>query len=417
MENSLFLLHATISLMKFRVTAKTAEGTEVKRVVEAASRFGVYSELEKEGITVLSVEEGAGMSMPKWTEISIGSGVKMDEKITFTKNLAAMISAGLTLSRALSVIERQSTNKALKRIVVDLEDRVKKGDAFNSALASHRNVFSELFIAMTKAGEESGTLAESLAVVARQMDKASTLQKKVKGAMIYPSIILSAVVVIGILMLIYVVPTLSNTFKELGVELPAMTQAIVSASDFMAANVILVFVLLITFFVGFIFFLRSKFGGKVVLFLALRMPVIGELVRETMSARGARALSSLLSSGVEMLSALKITGEVVGDNVFGNVIKEAEERVRKGEALSVAFTDHPKLYPVFVADMIAVGEETGKVADMLGQVAQYYETDVEDRTKDLSTIIEPILMLVIGTVVGIFAMSMISPIYSLSDKI
>ncbi len=403
--------------MKFRVTVKTQEGSEEKRVVEAASRFGVYAELEKEGATVLSVEEGAGLSMPKWTQLTIGTGVKMDEKITFTKNLAAMISAGLTLSRALSVIERQSTNKALKRIVIDLEDRVKKGDAFNSALAEHRNVFSELFIAMTKAGEESGTLAESLAVVARQMDKANTLQKKVKGAMIYPSIILSAVVVIGILMLMYVVPTLSSTFKELGVELPATTQAIVSASDFMAAHVVLVFVLLIGFFAGLMLFLRSKVGGKIVLFISLRLPIIGELVQETMSARAARALSSLLSSGVEMLSALAITGEVVGDNVFGKVVAEAAERVRKGEALSAAFTDHPKLYPVFVADMIAVGEETGKVADMLGQVASYYETDVEDRTKDLSTIIEPVLMLFIGTVVGIFAMSMISPIYSLSDKI
>ncbi|MDP2815234.1 MAG: type II secretion system F family protein, partial [Rectinemataceae bacterium] len=127
--------------------------------------------------------------------------------------------------------------------------------------------------------------------------------------------------------------------------------------------------------------------------------------------------SSLLSSGVEMLSALSIAGEVVGDNSFGKVVKEAEERVRKGETLSVSFTDHAKLYPVFVGDMIAVGEETGKVADMLGQVAQYYENDVEERTKDLSTIIEPILMLFIGSAVGVFAMAMITPIYSLSDKI
>jgi type IV pilus assembly protein PilC len=136
-----------------------------------------------------------------------------------------------------------------------------------------------------------------------------------------------------------------------------------------------------------------------------------------MSARAARSLSSLLSSGVEMLSALKIAGEVTGDNAFGKVLQEAEERVRKGDPLSTPFIEHSKLYPVFVGDMIAVGEETGKVADMLGQVAQYYETDVEERTKDLSTIIEPILMLFIGGAVGIFAMAMITPIYSLSDKI
>ncbi|HRH55501.1 MAG TPA: type II secretion system F family protein [Candidatus Paceibacterota bacterium] len=402
--------------MKFRVTTKTAAGEESTQVVEAASRFAVYEQAEKEGSTVLSVAEGGG-SMPAWTKVTFGSGVKTEQKINFTKNLAAMIAAGLTLTRALSVIERQSTNKYLKKIVIDLEDEVKKGSSFHEALAKHPKVFSKLFIAMTKAGEESGTLADSLAVVARQMDKAHALQKKVKGAMIYPSIILSAIVIIGVLMMIYVVPTLSNTFKELGVELPTATRVIIETSDFMAGNALLTLGLLLGIFGGLMLFLRSKLGAKVTLWLSLRMPVIGELVRETMSARAARAMSSLLSSGVEMLTALQIAGEVTGDNSFGKVIREAEERVRKGETLSISFSENSKLYPVFMGDMIAVGEETGKVADMLGQVAQYYELDVEERTKDLSTIIEPLLMLFIGGAVGIFAMAMITPIYSLSDKI
>ena len=147
------------------------------------------------------------------------------------------------------------------------------------------------------------------------------------------------------------------------------------------------------------------------------MPVIGELVKETMSARVARTLSSLLSSGVEMLTALSITYEVAGENVFGKVVEEAGVRVRKGDPLSAAYLEHPKLYPIFFSDMITVGEETGKVADMLTQVADYYEVDVEDKTKDLSTIIEPLLMLFIGVFVGIFAVSMIAPIYSLSSVI
>lgn len=403
--------------MKFRVTAKTAEGSESMRVIDAPSRFAVYEQMEKEGLIVVSVEEGGGSSMPAWTQITIGTGIKTDLRIQFTKNLAAMLTAGLPLTRALSVIDRQTKNKALKKIVVDLEAEVKKGSSFHEALARHRKVFSDLFIAMTKAGEESGTLAESLAVVARQMDKAYTLQKKVKGAMIYPSIILSAIVIIGVLMMMFVVPTLSNTFKELGVDLPMATRVIINASDFMAANIVLVLALLVAFFAGTFFFFRSKPGAKLLLAVALKIPVIGELVRETMSARAARAMSSLLSSGVEMLSALQIAAEVVGDNTFGKVVKEAEERVRKGDALSAPFVEHSKLYPVFMGDMIAVGEETGKVADMLGQVATYYETDVEERTKDLSTIIEPILMLVIGGAVGVFAMAMITPIYSLSDKI
>jgi len=235
--------------------------------------------------------------------------------------------------------------------------------------------------------------------------------------MIYPAIILMAVIIIGVLMMIYVVPTLSATFASLGVDLPAATKAIIDASDFMASHAILTLGGLGLFFVGIYFFFKTKFGAAALLATALRVPVIGDLVRETMSARASRALASLLSSGVEMLTAISIAEEVVGDNRFGKVLGEAGVKVKKGESLSVAFADHPKLYPVFIVDMIAVGEETGKVSEMLGQVAEYYETDVEERTKDLSTIIEPLLMLFIGGVVGVFAISMISPIYSLSDKI
>jgi type IV pilus assembly protein PilC len=165
------------------------------------------------------------------------------------------------------------------------------------------------------------------------------------------------------------------------------------------------------------FIVRSKRGGAGLLYIGRHMPVVGDLIRETFSARAARTLSSLLSSGVEMLTAISIAAEVVGENVFGSVLAEAEELVRKGEPLSAAFSAHENLYPVFVSEMILVGEETGKVADMLSQVAEYYERDVEERTKDLSTIIEPILMLFIGLFVGVFAISMIAPIYSLSSKI
>lgn len=402
--------------MKFRVTLSGTQGEET-RIIEAESRFAVYDQIQKEGGTVISVKEGTGLYLPAWTQITFGTGVKTDEKITFTKNLAAMISAGLTLTRALSVLERQTKKPIFKKVVAGLEADVKKGSSFHEALAKKKKIFSELFIAMVKAGEESGTLADSLKVVASQMEKANNLQKKVKGAMIYPSIILSTILTIGVLMMIFVVPTLSSTFKELGVALPLATRVIVGASDFMANNAILVLILLGVFFGGALLFIRSKPGSKIILSLSLRLPVIGELVRETMSARAARAMSSLLSSGVEMLSALSIAGEVVGDNVFGKVVREAEERVRKGEALSLAFVEHDKLYPILIGEMIQVGEETGTVADMLGQVATYYEIDVEERTKDLSTIIEPILMLVIGASVGVFAMAMITPIYSLSDKI
>lgn len=403
--------------MKFNVTLRKADGKEENRIVEADARFAVYSLVEQEGSSVISIAEGGGGGMPAWANITFGTGIKADENIAFTKNLSAMLGAGLTLSRALSVIDRQAQNKYLKKVVQNLEEAVKAGSSFHEAMATYPKVFSKLFVAMTKAGEESGKLSDTLKIVANQMETSNNLTKKVKGAMIYPSIIIFAIILIGILMLIYVVPTLSSTFASLGTQLPLATRVIVAASDFMVHNVIVVFLAVAVTIVGGLTFLKSAVGGKVLLFVGLHLPVIGELVKETFSARAARTLSSLLSSGVEMLTAISITGEVVGQNVFGKVLHEAEELVKKGEPLSLAFQNNMKLYPIFFSEMISVGEETGKVAGMLEQVAIFYEVDVDNRTKDLSTIIEPILMLFIGVFVGVFALSMIAPIYSLSSKI
>ena len=404
--------------MKYSIVIRKEGQPDEKRVVEAETRFQVYNDIHNEGgYVLLLTEKGNGIDINKIFNITFGTGVKTMERISFTKNLASMLHAGLPLSRALSVIQRQSRNKNVKKIVTHLEEAVKKGSTLHEALAVHSKVFPPLYIAMTKAGEESGTLGDALEVIAHQMESAYTLEKKVKGAMIYPSIIMTAIIIIGILMLMYVVPTLSSTFKSLGVKLPVMTQIIINASDFMAQHVVIVIVGVITFFGSIFVFLRSKVGKRLLLLASLYMPGIQELVRETLAARAARSLSSLLSSGVEMLTAIEIASEVVGPNIFGAVITEAGVRVKKGESLSSAFMEHSNLYPTFMGDMISVGEETGKVAEMLGQVAQYYENDVEEKTKDLSTIVEPILMLVIGVAVGIFAIAMISPIYSLSSKI
>ena len=213
------------------------------------------------------------------------------------------------------------------------------------------------------------------------------------------------------------VPTLTATFTSLGVKLPLATRIIVDISDFMTTHMVLVLLGLIALAIGITAFVRSNFGKNAITVVALRLPVIGELVRETYAARTARTLASLMSAGVPVLSALSITKETATARRFASVIAEAEVRIKKGEALSAAFAGHPKLYPILMSDMIEVGEETGKAAEMLKQIAEYYETDVAEKTKDLSTIIEPVLMLLIGAMVGVFAVSIIAPIYSLSSAI
>lgn len=403
--------------MKFRVVVGKEGGGQETRIVDAPSRFAVYELIQKEGSTVVSLATNSGFKMPAWLNITIGSGVKRQQVVVMTKNMSAMLSAGLSLSRTLSVIERQSPSKRLKEVAGGLGEAVKKGSSFHEALAAYPNIFSSLFIAMAKAGEESGSLADSLAVVGLQMERSEELNRKIKGAMIYPSIVVTAIVIVGILMLIYVVPTLTKTFTELGVAVPLSTQIIVAMSNFMAANAFGVLVVMVILVGGGYMFVRSKPGSALVLWVALRLPVVGELVRETFTARASRTLSSLLSSGVPVLNALAITREVVQAGSFARVIAEAEARVKKGDPLSSAFSEHTRLYPLLMSDMLAVGEETGKVAEMLKQIAEFYEGDVSEKTKDLSTIIEPVLMLMIGAVVGVFAVSMIAPIYSLSSAI
>lgn len=404
--------------MKYRATIRKEGMPDEARIIEAESRFAVYEQVEKEdGVVIELREEGKGFRIPAWLSMTIGTGVKRIEIIRTAKNISAMLGAGLSLSRALSVIERQSDNKNLKAVSAGLSESIKKGSSFHEALSQYPKVFSELFVAMTRAGEESGSLSESLSVVALQMERSEELSRKIKGAMIYPAIVITAIIIVGILMLMFVVPTLTKTFTELGVQIPLTTRMIVALSDFMAANSLLVLGIIIALVFGAVSFVRSKRGGNIILAMALHTPVISELVRETYTARASRTLSSLLSSGVPVLDALSITKEVVHAGVFAKVVEDAEERVKKGELLSASFAGNTHLYPILMSEMLLVGEETGKVAEMLKQIAEFYEADVAEKTKDMSTIIEPVLMIFIGVVVGIFAVSMIAPIYSLSSAI
>jgi len=386
------------------------------RTIEAPSRFAVYNQIQKEGGMVVNLTDATGgFTLPAWFSLSIGTGVKRIEVVRLTKNLSAMLIAGLPLSRALSVIERQSDNKYLRTVVVGLSESIKKGSSFHEALAAYPKVFPELLVAMVRSGEESGSLSNALLTVGLQMERSEGLIRKIRGAMIYPSIVIIAIVIVAIMMLLYVVPTLTNTFTQLGVQVPLTTRVFVGISNFLVHNSMLMLGAMVVLVGGGIVFFRSKMGNTLAIATALHIPGISELVRETYTARAARTLSSLLSSGVPVLDALSITKEVVHATIFAKIIEEAEVRVKKGDFLSASFAEHTKLYPILMSEMLAVGEETGNIAQMLKQIAEFYEENVAEKTKDISTIIEPVLILFIGVFVGIFAVSMIAPIYSLSS--
>ena len=294
-------------------------------------------------------------------------------------------------------------------------DRINNGEQFFVALKEYPEVFSDLYIAMIKSGEESGNLAESLKTLSVQMERASNLTKKIKGAMIYPAIVITVMVIIGVLMMIYVMPQITGVFKGMDMELPATTQFLINTSDFFANNTLTALAIMIGGISGVVYFFRTKIGRIVSSWTATRLPVIGTMVKETNSARTARTLSSLLNSGVDVIQAIEITEEVVQNVFYKKILQDARLRVEKGTALSEVFIERTDLYPILVGEMILVGEETGQISGMLGELAIFYETEVERKTKDLSTIIEPLLMVVIGAGVGFFALAMIAPIYSISD--
>ncbi len=328
-----------------------------------------------------------------------------------------MISAGLPLARCLSILEKQIKNTKFKNVILLMETDIKKGKTLSDSARNYPRIFSNLFVSIVRAGEESGKLAESLTIVGNQLESSYKLKKKVKGAMIYPSVILAVMIIIGVLMLIYVVPGITATFKDLNVKLPAMTNILIACSDFLKNNILLSLFIVIGLGIGYYLFSISKFGKRVIDNIVLSLPVVGNLSREVNSARISRTISSLLSSGVAFSEAIKITSDVVQNSYFKDLLNEARIQVEKGEPISAVFLKKEKLSPVFVGEMMNVGEETGRLPPMLLEVAIFYENSVDQKTKDMSTIVEPVLMVIIGLAVGFFALSMITPIYSLMDTI
>jgi type IV pilus assembly protein PilC len=239
----------------------------------------------------------------------------------------------------------------------------------------------------------------------------------VKGAMIYPSVIISVMIVVGILMFIFVVPGITATFKDLKSELPPTTKFIIFLSDFLTGHWFLTILIILILIFGTYFSLKTTVGKRIRDYSVIRLPLVGDLIREANAARVARTLSSLLFAGVPVSDSIQITKGIVGNYYHRQVLEEAAKVVEKGENISGLFSKNPQLYPTFVGEMMSVGEETGNMASMLLEVAIFYENDVEERTKDLSTIIEPVLMVIIGIAVGFFALSMITPIYSVMNNL
>ncbi|MFW5853466.1 MAG: type II secretion system F family protein [Patescibacteria group bacterium] len=402
--------------MKLDYKAKDEAGQDYTGVVEAKDKYELARQLRTEGKILVSARpaKGAGVKFwDRWLEPTLG----IKDQILLASNLSAMLSAGLSLTRSLEVIKRQSKSQTLVRILEAVIERINSGDSLSKALKAFPSAFPPVFISMVAVGEESGGLPESLQAIADQLSKNYNLRRQVKGAMIYPAIIICAIVVVGALMMIFLVPNLTMMFEELEAELPISTQIVMAISSWLAAFWLPLLGILLILVLGVVVGLRQPVGKKILSWLLLHIPFISGLTRKVNSAVVLRTTGSLITSGVSMIETLKITEQVIQNYYYKEALQEAKKRVQTGETLSGVFRDYEHLFLPLASELTEVGEETGRLPAMLTRGADWFESEVDQVTKNLSTVIEPVLMVVIGVAVGFFALSMIGPMYSLTEAI
>ncbi len=403
---------------KYIYTAKSYTGQTKGGEMIAANEKVIAQQLRAEGFLITSLK----LIEEKGNKINIKlldrfRGVPLKEKMIFARNLSIMIASGVAISRALENLSAQTRNKRFKKVLADIYEEVQGGKSLSDGLAKYPGIFSDLFVNMVRVGETGGNLEEVLRIVATQLEKEHELLSKVRGALIYPAVIILAMVGIGIFMLTYILPKITGVFTDMDVQLPAPTKFIIALSNTFRDHGVLVAISFIIFLIFLRLFLQTTAGKKTLSALTINMPIIKNIVVKVNCARFSRIYSSLLKSGVSVVDSLRIVSGTLGNYYYKKTLGQGIEQVQKGVNLSKIIATNSKIFPVLVPQMLEVGEETGKTEEVLMKLAEFYEEEVNQITKNLSSIIEPVLMLIIGAAVGFFAVAMLQPMYSLMENI
>lgn len=401
----------------YAYTAKSIAGEAKSGSQEAGSEAELAHALREQGFILTSVRSLAAPPSLRRRQLTgllpTFNFVPLSEKMIFARHLAIMIGAGLSMTRALEILSLQTKNKSFAKAVATIRENVSKGQTLADSLEKYPQIFSELFVNMVRVGEASGSLEETLKMLAYQMEKEHELKAKVKSAMIYPIVIVVMMFGIGFLMMVMVVPKLTQIFREMNADLPLSTRLLISFSDFLSQHWLAALAGLVILAAAGRFFSKITIGKMYIDWAILRLPTIGEIVKKINSARLTRTLGALIESNVPIVQGLQIISGTLGNYYFQQSLTQAAQTMQKGEQLSKFINRYPQLYPAMVGQMISVGEETGTLGNVLGKIADFYEEEVTNVTKGIASIIEPILMVVIGAAVGFFAISMIQPMYSL----
>jgi len=403
---------------KYFYKAKSIKGEEKSGFLEAKNTHQLSQKLHSQGFTLINAQSEEESKKNKFNiDLPTFGGVSLAEKMFFVRNLQVMIAAGLPLPRAIESLSKQVKTLKFKNALLEIKNKVVEGKSLSEALAYYPSIFPELFTNMIKVGEESGTLEKVLETSSSQMEKEHLLKSRVTSAMIYPAIIICAMIAVATLMLITIVPKLAETFEDLNIELPASTKVVIGIGTFLSTNWHLVLLFSVLFVIASIRILKIEAVKKISDKILLNIPVVGPIVKITNSAYTTRNLSSLIGAGVSLPKSLEITSGTLGNYYFKAAMNEAAERVRKGGKLSEVLAGYKNVYPSIVIQMMAVGEETGETSKVLEKLADFFEEEMSTAARNLASVIEPVLMIIIGITIGFFAVSMVQPMYSMLGNV
>lgn len=397
----------------FAYTIRDGTGAIRQGTSEGETESIVVKRLQEQGHTVVKIQKTRAQKAK-----SAGSGfgrVKLADKAIFCRQFSTMIDAGVSLVRCLNVLGQQTVSAKLRRIIAEIESEVQSGQTLSKAMSRYPNVFDNLFVGLIRAGEVGGALEDSLQRLSGFLESDMELRRKVKSAMTYPTIVLVVAVTIVVGLVTFIVPKFMELFVDLGMtedQMPAMTVALMKFSNFLTSKWWICLAVVIAFIVAFNMFSKTRVGRRLVDKVKLKAPVFGNLIHKVCLARFSRTLSTLLTSGVPILQALETVAGTVANEIIGDAILEARSRIREGDRIGDPL-QKSKMFPPMVVQMIGIGEESGSLDQMLTKVADFYESEVDAALQSLTAAIEPLMIVMLGTVVGFIVLAMFSPLLSI----
>jgi len=398
-------------MKRFHYIAKDTGDKKQEGFLEADNKEAVLETLRKKSLTPISVKEDRDDVLSKLKDFSI---VSSSEKVMFSKELATLISAGIPIAQSMHILEEQVESKTMKKTVTEIASDIEGGFSLSSAMEKHRRIFGPLYVSMLKAGEVSGTMDQTLEKMADEIEKDHELVAKIRGALAYPSVIMIAMVAIVIYMVTSIIPQIASVFTEMGGDLPWSTKFLMSLSEAFRSYGLVIIIGIVAFVVGFKRLLKLNKKARYIWHsILIKIPILGKTARKINVARFTRTLGSLLASGVTIIESLQITADTITNEVFKKEILDAAKKVEDGSSVAEPLKKS-KIFPKMVPHMIAVGEETGSLDKTLLKVTEFYDKEIDNTLKNLSSILEPIIMIIIGLGTGFIVISVITPIYQMS---